>query len=191
MFAKIDVTIMENSTTTTDPADSQSTSPDRKSYLAAFLLTVFAGYIGVNRLYTGHVVNAWVRTALFILGGVAPVLFVLSVPAGIIGTAIAFIASSAVTLWWYVDLWLYYLGDVKDRKTGTPLVRMGTSDKAWAKNIMVSIHLAIILLPLLLGVAIALGVQQVQNYLPTQSQSSGSSSSQQEQILKQLQSTGL
>jgi hypothetical protein len=189
MFAKIDVTIMENSATTTDPADSQSTSPDRKSYLAAFLLTVFAGFIGVNRLYTGHVVNARVRTALFILGGIAPVLFVLSVPAGIIGTAIAFIASSAVTLWWYVDLWLYYLGDVKDRKTGTPLVKLSASDASWAKNIMISIHLAIVLLPLLFGIAVALGVQQLQNYLPTQN--SSSSSSQQEQLLKQLQSTGL
>jgi TM2 domain-containing membrane protein YozV len=168
---------------------------DGKSYLAAYLLTVFIGIIGGNRLYTGHTVNAWIRLLLFVLGIFAPFAFMFGAGAGVMGLVVSVIANTAVTAWWYVDLWLYYLGDVKDRKSGKPLVVLGKSDKAWAKNIMVSIHAAAILLPLILGLMIAIVIQQLPSIMPQLKNLGGStngdSSQQTQQILQQLQQLGL
>lgn len=151
-------------------------APAQKSYLAAFLLALFLGVLGTNRLYTGHLLLGWLRAGVLLVSIVAPALLLIDTTFGLLGFTIAGFASTAVTLWWYVDLWLYYLGDVTDAATGQPLVQLGPKDKQYARSLMIGLHLAIVLIPIATIIFIAVIASQLQQALPNimnQAQGSG------------------
>lgn len=136
---------------------------DQKSYLAAFLLTAFLGLVGTNRLYTGHYLVGWIRCLLFVGSLVGPMFFLVNVTVGILATVLAVTAGTIVMVWWYIDLWLYYLGAVHDRASGEPLVVLGKKDKSYARSMMLSSHALVIIVPVLLTIGIMYSVSQVQN----------------------------
>ncbi|MBL8158856.1 hypothetical protein JNJ66_00150 [Candidatus Saccharibacteria bacterium] len=136
--------------------------PGQPNYLAAFLLTLFLGFVGTNRLYTRHYATGWLRCLLFTFVFIAPVFFLVDMTLGTVALVAGVAANAAAVLWWYIDLWIYFGGTVRDRKTGQQLHRDSPRDYAYAKNMMVSMHAAVILLVLAVVVGIGLAVTYVQ-----------------------------
>ncbi len=151
---------------TATPTVAQNLS-ESKSYLAAFLLTLFLGMLGTNRLYTGHRLLGWLRAILLIISLLAPGLFVVDITWGVVGISVSGLLLSAISIWWYVDLWLYYLNDVKDARTGKPLTILSAQDKSLARSMMLTTHVAAIALPIITIAGLAIGIAQLQQALPS------------------------
>ncbi len=170
--------------TPTQTTTKSAPNVDAPNYLAAFLLTLFLGFIGTNRLYTGHRLLGWLRAVMFVAVFVAPVFFLVDTTTGIIALSLGAVANAAATLWWYIDLWLYFTGNVHDRKTGQPLHRDSPRDYSVARSMMLSLHLAVVALVVLVSVGIGLLVNNLQNGSLLKMLQPGGDTTQIQQLLK-------
>lgn len=109
----------------TDTPASATTAPvnpvghEPRTFLAAFLLTLFFGYYGLNQVYLGNKTQGWVRFALGIAAFPLSIVF------------IGFIIMAVLGVWAIVDFFKIYLGKRVDGN-GTPLTT-NSRDSGWAK----------------------------------------------------------
>jgi len=121
-----------------------------RNFLAAFLLVVSFGPMGINRLYTGETTMGWIRFGLFTAGMLlSPV---------VVGLPLLL----AAQVWGWVDVFLVYHGSRTDAE-GSPLTQT-LRDRKLAKILyiifIVTMILAIIAFVVMFILAVVLGVNQ-------------------------------
>lgn len=114
--------------------------PEPRNFLAAFLLVLNLGPLGVNRIYTGETTIGWVRFGIFVAG--------LLLSPVIVGVPLFLVA----LVWGWVDVFLVYFGDHKDAD-GVKMVET-LRDRKLAKVLYIVYLVGLILV----GVGIVLGV---------------------------------
>lgn len=112
----------ETTAATTAPTETNSASEPR-NFLAAFLLLVLFGYLGLHQVYLGNKTQGWVRFGL----GIA------AIPLSIV--FIGFLIAAVLGVWTIVDFFKLYAGKRVDRE-GLALA-VNNRDSHWAKAIFI------------------------------------------------------
>lgn len=111
------------------PAAATTVTNEPRNFLAAFLLTMVAGPLGLRHFYLGNKKLGWVRTGLFAGGYLW--FFAMSLLNMPLLAVLGFFAIATASIWAVVDFFYVYSA-VKTDAEGQPLTATAR-DRKWAK----------------------------------------------------------
>ena len=170
------------------PATPAPAGVEPRNFLAAFMLTMLAGPLGLRHFYLGDKKLGWVRTGLFV-GGYAWSLIMALLGQGVLGF-LGFVAVAVAGIWSIVDFFYVYIA-VKTDADGNALAATAR-DRKWARSFFLAAiigFIAVVVLSIAAGIFVE---QQLKNgnWRPTNTRNYDPYNSQNpsfEEYMKQLQ----